>query len=71
LVARIVAAAELTPTDLAYVCGLIEEHNGIEYTRCKADEHIARAKELLSIFPDCETRQALYTLADYVVARNK
>ena len=70
-ISRIVEAEELQSPDLEYVCRLIEEKGGIEYTRRKAVERIEKAKKLLSIFPDSESRQALFTLADYVVSRNK
>lgn len=70
-VARIVAAEELTGEDLEYICGLIEARGGLAYTRQRAVERVSHAKQLLSAFPDGEARQALLTLADYVVARNK
>ncbi len=70
-VARIIEAEELSAEDLDYVCRLIEDNQGIAYTRQKAVERIESAKKQLQIFPDCEARQALFDLADYVVARNK
>ncbi|MBN1958234.1 MAG: polyprenyl synthetase family protein [Desulfuromonadales bacterium] len=70
-IARIVEAEELSKQDLAYVCQLIEVRGGIEYTRKKAQERIDKAKRQLEIFPDSQIRQALFTLADFVVARNK
>ncbi|MCD6582218.1 MAG: polyprenyl synthetase family protein [Desulfuromusa sp.] len=70
-ISRIIEAEELTKEDLDYVCGLIDEKKGIDYTRRKATERIERAKQKLVLFPDCEARQALFTLADYVVSRNK
>ena len=70
-VARIVEAEDLSSEDLAYVCALIDAQDGIEYTRQKAAERIEKAKRQLDIFPDNEARQALFTLADYVVSRKK
>ena len=70
-VARIIEAEELSAEDLDYVCTLIEHNQGIAYTRQKAVERIEAAKKQLLIFPDGEARQALFTLADYVVSRNK
>jgi len=70
-VARIVEAEELSQQDLDYICNLIETRGGIEYTRRKAQERIDKAKQLLASFPDSVTRQALFTLADFVVARNR
>ena len=70
-ISRIIEAEELANEDLDYICALIDEKGGINYTRQKATERIERAKQQLSIFSDCEARQALFTLADYVVSRNK
>lgn len=68
-ITRIVEAEELVPQDLNYICTLIDNKGGIEYTRSKAQERIDKAKSLLGIFPDCQARQALYTVADFVVSR--
>ncbi len=70
-IVRIVEASELCTEDLDYICRLIDKRGGIEYTREKAAERIATAKQLLAIFPDCAARKALFDLADYVVSRNK
>ena len=70
-ISRIVEAEDLTAEDLDYVCRLIEDKGGITYTRGKALERVTRAKSLLEIFPDSQTRQALFQLADYVVSRSK
>jgi len=70
-VSRIIEAEELTREDLDYVCQLIDAKDGIQYTHTKASERIEKAKQQLSLFADGEARQALYTLADYVVSRNK
>jgi octaprenyl-diphosphate synthase len=70
-VARIVDDSELAASDLEYVCKLIKAKGGIEYTMSKAVERIERAKQLLSIFPESDARQALCDLADYVVSRNR
>jgi len=70
-VSRIIDAEELAKEDLDYVCALINTKGGIDYTRMRASERIERAKQQLTIFADCEARQALFTLADYVVTRSK
>ncbi len=70
-VERIIEAEELSDEDLDYVCALIDRHGGIDYTRQKAAQRIELAKQQLKIFPDCAALQALFDLADYVVARNK
>ncbi len=70
-IARIVDAEDLTAADLDYVCALIDTYDGIEYTRTRAAQRIETAKKLLEIFPPSAARDALYTLADYVVSRKK
>jgi len=70
-IARIVDLDLLSEADLEQVCALIEKHQGIEYTRMRAAGRIQLAKAQLEIFPQSEVRDALFTLADYVVARNK
>lgn len=70
-ISRIIEAEELSTEDLDSICALIDKKGGINYTRRKANERIERAKQQLAPFSDCEARRALFTLADYVVSRNK
>ena len=70
-ISRIIDAEELSKEDLDYVCTLIDEKDGISYTRNRAIKRIEKAKQQLALFPDGESKQALFTLADYVVSRNK
>ncbi|SEA14071.1 octaprenyl-diphosphate synthase [Desulfuromusa kysingii] len=70
-ISRIIDADELPEKDLEFICALIDAKGGIGYTHTKATERIESAKQRLALFPDCEARQALFTLADYVVSRNK
>ncbi len=70
-IARIVDAEDLSAEDLDYVCQLIDRYDGIRFTREKAAQRIDTAKRLLDIFPASAAKDALCTLADYVVARNK
>jgi octaprenyl-diphosphate synthase len=69
-IAQIVELDELSEADLDRACALIEKYEGIKYTRLRAAERIQLAKVQLDIFPDSEIRDALYSLADYVVARS-
>jgi len=48
---------------------LIERSRGIWYSCEKGKEYIDRAKRHLHLFEDSEFRQALFTLADYVIER--
>ncbi|OQY19814.1 MAG: octaprenyl diphosphate synthase [Desulfobacteraceae bacterium 4572_35.1] len=70
-VADVVAKDQLSDEDLASVTALIHRYHGIEYTRQRAKELVALAKDCLKVFPDSEARQSLSVLADYVVSRTK
>lgn len=71
LVADTVAADELLESDLGQVIGLIQQHNGIDYTRTRATELVNRAKSRLQVFADSPALDALKELADFVVTRRK
>jgi octaprenyl-diphosphate synthase len=70
-VEEIVAGDELPQTDLDTVINLIEVYDGIAYTRRRAGELIEQAKAHLAVFPQCEVRDALFAVANYVVQRSK
>ncbi|ALC17073.1 geranylgeranyl pyrophosphate synthase [Desulfuromonas soudanensis] len=70
-VAEIIEQDELEEGDVAEVVALIEAHNGIEYTRNRAQTLIDRAKGHLISFPDGPAKEALFAVADYVVRRRK
>jgi octaprenyl-diphosphate synthase len=67
----IVAGNDLPQDDLETIIGLIENYDGIAYTRRRASELVESAKTHLSGFPRDEAREALFELADYVVLRSK
>lgn len=70
-VAGIIEQDDLPDDGLRYVLQLIDRYRGIEYTRETATELIAAAKDRLKVFDDTVERDALETVADYVVSRNK
>lgn len=51
------------------VVRIIDRYHGVHYTRQKAKEYIERAKGYLDLFPNSRDREALYTLADYILER--
>jgi octaprenyl-diphosphate synthase len=51
------------------VVEIIERYHGIHYTWEKAKEYIERAKSRLGLFPHSKEKEALWTLADYVMGR--
>lgn len=70
-VGGIVTGEALAAEDLDYVISLIEKYQGIDYTRRRAAELVEQAKGHLAAFPAGEARDALCTVADYVVSRSK
>ena len=67
----IVEKESLENNDLESVIALINKYDGIEYTRKRATELALEAKQQLQLFPPSEVREALETVADYVVTRIK
>jgi octaprenyl-diphosphate synthase len=59
----------LTQDSFLRVIGIIERWNGIHYAWERARDYVAQAKRHLHLFQDSEVRQALFTLADYVIER--
>ncbi len=47
----------------------VREHNGIEYALEKANSYSSKAKELLQIFPDSQSKIAMEALVDFVTDR--
>ncbi|MBN2644011.1 MAG: polyprenyl synthetase family protein [Desulfuromonadaceae bacterium] len=71
MVSDIVEEDTLSDEDLQKVIALINRYDGIGYTRRRAQELVEQAKQHLQLFEECEVRQALEIVADYVVSRNK
>ncbi|MEB3278143.1 MAG: solanesyl diphosphate synthase [Lyngbya sp.] len=55
--------------DLEQALTIIKESSGIERSRELAAHHAKLAVEHISKFPDCDSRQALIELTDYVLSR--
>lgn len=70
-VASIVEKEGLDPADLQWTLALIARYGGIEFTREQARRRIQAAKERLSSFPAGVEREALETVADYVLTRGR
>ncbi|PLY00611.1 MAG: octaprenyl diphosphate synthase [Desulfuromonas sp.] len=70
-VESIIAEEQLSDESLAAVLELIQRYDGIGYTRQRAESMIASAKSKLHLFPSSIERDALETVADYVVSRRK
>jgi octaprenyl-diphosphate synthase len=59
----------ITKEAFSRVVDIIERHQGVQYTREKAKEYVERAKGHLHLFPDSKEKEALNTLANYVLER--
>lgn len=71
LVRGIVRDRSMTPEIWREVSRLLVEHRAIEAAYEKATEYGARAKTYLDVFPRTRERDALMTLPDYVLARDR
>lgn len=70
-VAGVVEKEGLEASDLEWVLALIGRHGGIEFTRGEARRRIEAAKARLAAFPSSPEREALETVADYVLTRRR
>ena len=69
LIQQTVALIPITKDAFFRVVEIIKRYGGIQYTWEKAKGHVERAKKHLSAFPNSKEKQALCTLADYVLER--
>lgn len=68
-VIALIGQPELPEADLAEALKIIEQTGGIAYCWQQAEELCRSAKERLNAFADGPEKEALFELADYVVAR--
>lgn len=69
MVEEIIEGDELAPESLKNVINLIHRYDGIGYTKARAGTLVEKAKSYLQVFEAGEARDALETVADYVVSR--
>ncbi len=70
-IAQIVQNRNRQEADLAHLGKLIRERGGLAHTIRIAEDYVRQAKNLLSSFPSSREKDALLTLADYTVARQR
>jgi octaprenyl-diphosphate synthase len=70
-VSAIIEKDELSPDDFKLVSDLVQNYGGIEYTVAKARNCIEKCTDYLSCFPDGTCKEALLSLAEYIVTRNR
>jgi octaprenyl-diphosphate synthase len=70
LVQTIIDTRDVTAEQWSRLQTLLAEHGSLEYARGRAHDFGRRAKDALLVFPDCQERQALTALADFVLSRD-
>ncbi len=71
IIATVVEQDEMSLDDFRTVSGIVKQYGGITYTIEAARRHIERCKVHLGLFPVSPVKDALCSLADYVVTRSK
>jgi octaprenyl-diphosphate synthase len=69
LIQETVSVQPITKEAFFRVSKVIERYRGVQYTWEKAKEYVERAKGYLQLFPNSREKEALCTLADYVLER--
>ncbi|ACL04926.1 Polyprenyl synthetase [Desulfatibacillum aliphaticivorans] len=67
---KIILDENASKEDFAFVLDNIIKSGGVDYTNQKAQEHVAAAKALLDIFPDCPEKDVLAKVADFAAQRD-
>lgn len=71
LVRGIVTSRSVSPEVWEQLTQLLREHDALEDAYRKADEYASLAKACLDVFPPTPEREALRTLPDYVMSRDR
>ena len=66
---HIIQNEDFTVAEFKTLVALLEKNDGIDYTLKKAAAHVEKAKKALSVFEASKTRDSLYDIADYALAR--
>lgn len=61
----------VTRGQVEQVIGLMKDYKAIDYTLRTASRYVAQAKKRLSVFEATSAREALSTIADYIVTRDR
>jgi octaprenyl-diphosphate synthase len=61
----------VTRGQVEQVIGLMKDYKAIDYTLQTASRYVAQAKKRLSVFEATSAREALSTIADYIVTRDR
>jgi octaprenyl-diphosphate synthase len=66
---KIIQNEDFTVDEFKTLVALLKKNNGIGYTLKKAASHVEKAKKALSVFEASKTRDSLFDIADYTLAR--
>ena len=66
---EMITRKEFTPENIAALIGFAKNEGGVEYAEAKMQEHINKAVQLLSAFPDSEAKTALCALSHFIGSR--
>ena len=66
---QLVKGKNFSDGDFQRFIGVLEKLGGLSYTKEKAVENVGKAKQALARFPESETREMLFMLADYALIR--
>jgi geranylgeranyl pyrophosphate synthase len=56
---------------VARVAACVERHHGVEITLARAGQRAAEARAKIEHFVDCQAKQALLELTEFVVQRER
>jgi octaprenyl-diphosphate synthase len=71
LIRKIVKEQDATIEEWREVRALLAQHRSLDYALRVATDYVERAKTALYMFPDCQEREALMFLPDYVLSRDR
>jgi octaprenyl-diphosphate synthase len=71
LIRSVVSERRVSPEQWREIVRLLREHGATELAFTRAVEYANRAKACLSVFPAGREREALLSLPDYVLARDR
>ena len=61
---------DITPAEIGDIIAIIQKHNGIAYALDRAGDLIREAKATLDLFNDGEAKQALLSIAEFILERH-
>jgi octaprenyl-diphosphate synthase len=67
---KIIKNEAFTVDEFNVLVDLLKKNDGIAYTEKKAEFCIAKAKEALSVFEPSKTKDSLFDIANYALARS-